>query len=537
MHPQLKVAIPAILLGLQLWSHSAFAEPTLYPTNVSVLSSIINKTNSNILADEVDPKTIWVMPPNTATAKVSGMHTPTANMGYCAEMRDLQTYTRDLSAQINDLMKLKKSKTQELLALEDKASALDQAAQKFAADRNLSALSELDTRIGSAEIRLTELYALQDRCTNNCEQIEVEVSDLIKAKAEMLKQRNVLAKENTADIRAYNKMQKEAVAAKNRYISKRQVFTDLAGEIQTMQNQFKAAYASFGKMEGARAGIKYKSTWDDNVTALREANPGFNIQKIKTQNAQLMTELSGLENVDAGSAILGMPLPGFKDGLAKYPAYPESLTTNVVLSLVGACPMAHPEYFDLGQVPLAEMSYGMIITYDYQTIFKMKASVKYNMYKMYQKIVSSGSRGGLFSSRSWSNVEEKNIFQDSFIVKWDDRENSVPQEEKEEREKEMRHAVLLRLATQAIPDSPSRVELLQAVAPGPHGAIVLADALTKTCGFNVYCQGGAIVMRVLDAIFGSSSTSSSYTKITNSDLEENYEVQQKITKSWITTYL
>lgn len=537
MQLQLKLALPVLFMGLQMWSPSVLAEPTLYPSNVDVLSKIKNTTNSNILADEVDPKTIWVMPPNTATAKVSGMHTPTANMGFCVEMRDQQSYTRELSKDINDLMKLKKSKTKEIMELSSKASDLDQAAQKFAADRNLGALSELDTRIGAVEVRLTELYALQSACSKNCDSLEQEIGDLVKAKSEMLTQRNALAKENTADIREYNKKQKEAQAAKNKYIAARNVFTELAGEIQTMQNQFKEAYASYGKMEGARAGIRYKSSWDDNVTALRSENPGFNIQKMKTQNAQLMTELSGLETGDPGRAIIGMPIAGFKDGAASYPAYPESLTTNVVLSLVGACPMAHPEYFDLGQVPLSEMSYGLIISYDYQTIFKMKALVKYNMYKMYQKIVSSGSSGGFFSSRSWSNVEEKNIFQDSFTVKWDDRENTVSAEEKEDREQEMRHAVLLRLATQALPETPSRVELLQALAPGPHGAVVLADALTKTCGFNVYCQGGAVVMRVLDAIFGSSSSSSSYTKITNSDLEENYEVQQKITKSWVTTYL
>ena len=532
-----KVALSAICLGFQIWAASAWAEPTLYPANLNVLSGIKNTTNSNIVADEEDPRTIWVMPPNTASAKVSGMHTPTSHMGFCAEMRDQQTYSRELSADINDLMKLKKSKTKELTELSRKASELDQAAQKYASDRNLTALSELDTRISDSEARLSELYKASEKCSQNCDRISQEIDDLLAAKNEMLKQRNALAKANTEDIRTYNKKVKEAQAAQKAYLSAKNVYSELAGDLQSMQDQFKQAYASYGRLEGARAAIRYKSSWDENIIRLREANPGVNFAKMKTQNAQLMTELSGLQTGDPSSAILGMPLPGFKDGVAKYAAYPESLTTNVVLSLIGACPMAHPEYFDLGQTPLDEMSYGLIITYDYQTVFKMKAKTKYNMYKMYQKVVSSGSRGGLFSSRSWSNVEERNIFQDSFVVQWDDRENTVSPEEKEQRELEMRHAVLLRLATQALPETPSKVELLQALAPSAHGAIVLADALTQTCGFNAYCQGGAIVMRVLDAIFGSSSSSSSYTKITNSDLEENYEVQQKITKSWVTTYL
>ena len=44
-------------------------------------------------------------------------------------------------------------------------------------------------------------------------------------------------------------------------------------------------------------------------------------------------------------------------------------------------------------------------------------------------------------------------------------------------------------------------------------------------------------MSVLDAIFGNSSSTASYTKITDSNITENYEVVQKMTKSWITSYL
>ena len=71
-----------------LGSTVARAEPTLYPPDLKVLSSITNTTDSNLMADELDSKTVWVLPPNTAKAQVSGLHSLTASMGFCAEMHD-----------------------------------------------------------------------------------------------------------------------------------------------------------------------------------------------------------------------------------------------------------------------------------------------------------------------------------------------------------------------------------------------------------------------------------------------------------------
>src|SRR4051794_25558549 len=76
-----------------LMAESALATPTIYPKTLTFLSAIENPTNSNLVADDADPRVIWVMPPNTATSKVEGLHTLTANVGYCQEMADLQGYS------------------------------------------------------------------------------------------------------------------------------------------------------------------------------------------------------------------------------------------------------------------------------------------------------------------------------------------------------------------------------------------------------------------------------------------------------------
>ena len=101
----------------------------------------------------------------------------------------------------------------------------------------------------------------------------------------------------------------------------------------------------------------------------------------------------------------------------------------------------------------------------------------------------------------------------------------------------MRHAVMWRLANLAIPSAPNRGDIMAAVQPPTRGAVVISDSLMQTCSGSVYCVAGAAVLKVLDAIFGSSSANASYTNITDVEVIENYENTQKIIKPWLTTYL
>jgi hypothetical protein len=516
----------------------AHAEPTLYPPDLKVLSGITNTTDSNLMADELDSKTVWVLPPNTAKAQVSGLHSLTASMGFCAEMRDSIQYSRELSADMNEIAQVRKAKREDFVKLDKRATDLEIEAAHYATDRNLQALADLDTRLQQMEIRLTDLYKIAETCDKTCDEINGEISNLNKAKNAALLDRNAISRQNTDDIREYTRRLAVAKAARKAGENARAVYTDLNKEFSDLQNRMRENFAGLGKMEGGRAAITYVSSWDDNITQLRNKNPGFNFAKVATKNAKLMTELAGVKDIDPQGAVMGIALGGvMQDGVASFSQYPQSLSTNLKLSLIGACPMVHPEYFDLKSDDVASMRYGVIITYDYDSIFRVKATAKYNMYKLYQKIVSSGSSGGLFSSSSWSDVEEKNFFRDSFTVIWDDKENAVPPEAKASREAEMRHAVMWRLANLALPSAPNRGDIMAAAQPPTRGAVVISDSLMQTCPGNVYCVAGAAVFKVLDAIFGSSSANASYTSITDVEVIENYENTQKITKPWLTTYL
>jgi hypothetical protein len=103
-------------------------------------------------------------------------------------------------------------------------------------------------------------------------------------------------------------------------------------------------------------------------------------------------------------------------------------------------------------------------------------------------------------------------------------------------ERAARDDIYSRLYALAIPTSPDKSLLLAAGAPPQHGAVVVADDLMKACPGNVYCVAGSFILQGLDAIFGSSSTSSSYTQIQDIDLQETWSLNKVVMKPGITTF-
>lgn len=515
----------------------AVAEPTLYPQTIGVLSRITNNTDSNILADDTDPSTIWVLPPNVATATVSNLRSLNGNMALCGEMVDLKAYSREAMADINGVEKDLVKRKIALAAKIDHADKLLEDAEKFAADSHLQALDDLDNRLADLKTQIDDTYKQKDACSSNCDQVLRDLSDLLAARKDLMKQRSDLIKQNTADQREYLRRRKTAEAAKAAYSSDIQAYMELNNAFFSMHQKYIDTFHSFGEMPAGEATIDYASTFDTNIEKLRADNPGVNFSKISTKNAVLMAVAKSAGGLGVESAVQNIQIGDKQEkGAAHLDAYPPSFSATVGLSLLSACPIQNPAAFDLTPDSATIAKYGLIITYDYDTVFRMKAEATYNMYKMYQKIVTGGSSGGFFSSHSWSNVEETNFFRDSFVVKWSDQENTLTAEQKDAAEQEMRHNVMMRLANLALPDTQARADIVAAMPAPERGAAVVSDSLMNTCPGNIYCVGAAAVFKVLDAIWGHSSSSASYTNIKDFQITDNYERDQKITKSWVTSY-
>jgi hypothetical protein len=364
---------------------------------------------------------------------------------------------------------------------------------------------------------------------------------LEKQKAALNKDRRDLTLKNVADSQVYDRKKAAIQAIQDNLNDAEESFIKIDGRMLAIKNQFLDMYSRFGKMEGARAAFNFDSHWDENIEKLKSDNPGFSFSRIHTENARLYMGLKSGAALPENVTVLGYELPGTMNGNAMElnSSFPPKISTNVILSLVGACALLHPADFDIDPEEISSgMSYGLTVTYDFPTAMMLSVKAKYNMHKMYQKYVSSGSSGGLFSSHSWTSVEEHNFFSDSFVIDWteQDPQNSISDEDRLKVESDMRRGVLERYANMALPSIPNRDAILQATTPPAHGAVVIANSLTSACPGNPFCVAGSAIFSVLDAIFGSSSQSANSVFTQDVDQVEKWEKSKIVLKPWITTY-
>jgi hypothetical protein len=532
-----------ILSALVAAGAQAFATPTLYPTDPSSLYMISNPTSSGLLADDHDPRKVYVLPPNVAEASTGVAHSPTTHLGFCREMGNLQTITRDLSEQMKEASDQKVAAKKDV----DKIFADLQTARKDAADfmaeKNLQAIKSLDDQIQALDDRLNDLYPRSNECSGDaCDLINEDIRNTEKDRTDLRRDRRTLASQNANDVRLYDRKKAKVAALDLNYKEANSVFNQTIKDLNQIHADFMNMYLTYGKLDGMTVSFKYVSNWDANVASLRQANPAFQFEKIVTQNAKVFSSLLSVKDIPGNTAIIAYLTPGApqKDYLTYGSGFPSAIQTEVLLSLVGACPIQHPEYFDIEQGAGADkMTYGLTIAYEFPATMQLKAEAKYNMYKMYQKIVSSGSSGGFFSSRSWSNVEERSYFRDSFNVAWteQDPDNSVSEERRLEIEHEMRAHIMDRIANIALPMTPNRDGIIAANPPPEHGAAVVAGSLMKACPGNVYCVAGSLILTSLDAIFGSSSATASYMLTQDFEAKESWELNKVIMKPWVTSYV
>jgi hypothetical protein len=534
-----KLTLLLTLSGLGAFSN-AHALPTVYPEKTTLIHTMKNLTNSNIVADNVNPNLFYVMPPNSATSTVGGLHTVSANVAFCREMANTTIYTRDISAEMNrvQIQSLAKQKEVEKLQLQRSQAQVELGG--IINSPGMEALNSVSDSLDSINLLIKVQINELNTCTKNCDELRKEIAAKKIERTNLLEERKALVAQYSKDARLYE--QKKSIIqgysdAIDSLFTVSQAYSD---RLDALHNRFENLFAKYGAMEGARASITIGNQWEENVQTLIQNNPGFQFQKITTQKVALTSNIANLKNIPINSPILGYDLAGgfnAEDGAYHMNSYPENISGNIRLSLNGTCPMLHPDWFDpaLPSV-MTQMKYGITASYEYPSAFTYSVKMKYNMYKMYQKIISSGSSGGIFSSNSWSSVEEKNFFKDSFKVDWTstDLVSNLSQEFKDKMENDMRNRILARLATASLPEMASRPDLLAPPSIPTTGAVVLANSLMQTCPQNIYCAGGAMALNVLQAIFGNSNTSSNYTNIKDLEANEEWSSTQVQYLPWVT---
>lgn len=530
------------LIGLTM-SGAAISLPTIYPTEITNLKNVINNTTSNIVADTVDPNVFYVMPPNTGTSEVTGLHTITANVGFCKEMAQLQGYSRSSSERISRLEEQEFQAMGELNAIQKRlVSARDEAAQ-YITQNNLTELDYIDNRITQLEGNIAELNDKLTTCEgNSCQEFLDQLGREKEEKSKLIGRRQVLARQHTRSMGMYVRKQQAVKNIQLEYQEASEAWTTLANKIRSIQEEYIKLYKKFSELEGAQASISFDSSWDENVKVLAEQNQNrFAFKKIETRDSVIMTSVADVKNLPSTGSIMSFNIGGkFSEGALRLPAYPQDVVGNIRLSLLGVCPMLHPLDYNIPvENGTTKMKFGLTASYEYPSAFVAKAKATYNMHKLYQKIMSSGKKGGFFSSKSFTSVTEKTFFKDEFKVEWSEQDESVAfsEEEKAELEQGWRHQIFTRLAAIGLPAQSNPGAMVAPEVPKT-GATVLGQSLTnnKVCNSNKYCAAATVGINVMDAIFGSSKSTASYTNVQDVDMTESMSRESMTYRPYITSY-
>lgn len=515
----------------------AVAAPTLYPEHFN--SGIRNPTNSDILADDQNSRRFYVLPPSDAVAQVTGLHTVTANVGFCSEIAKLQRYNSDTLDRLN-AMKTKDLNTKTQLEQQNKKFA--QASEELAGyivAANLHELASLDAKVFQLEKRLDDLYSQYRKCTRECAVLQKDIESSQLLRTELLTKRFELS---AADLMASTEYERKKVfvaAIKENVSELERSWKQIQGDLKDLYSEFNRMFDAHSMREGGRASITFNSGWTENVRRLSAQNPGYSFEKIATKNAVIRAGAYSKSNLIVAGSVLAFDVGGSSaDGLLSLESYPENFSGNVVLNLLAVCPLLHPEWFDI-KVPnkLENMTYGITVGYEYPAAMKYEVTARYNMRRMYELIKSQGTSGGFFSSNSWSDHAEQEYFKDSFSVDWkiqDDKLLLSP-EQKLAINSDLRRQVMSRMASQLVMNNP-QVQAALAFELPKTGSVVLANSLDKNCPLNVYCKGASIVLNVLQAVFGTAGTQQSLSQIADVDLTDRYSHSQIVMQPRLTTF-
>lgn len=295
----------------------------------------------------------------------------------------------------------------------------------------------------------------------------------------------------------------------------------LMDKLLEVAKKTKEIVAEFKDQPAASAKIGFRLPWNELVNSYKRLN-GNKIQFVRMPlTASYLTFNREISKVGSIPAVHDYDIPGIaaaNSGLGDAStANPDSSSILVgdaysgqlILSLTGACP-----FYNANTGQLAGSLSGDSLTaylnanlnYSFGLQVHRKYTVSYNLGLLVSKIKTRSSSGGFFSTSSHVSEINNSSATDWFTLKNESNDSRFSYEL-------LVSEVKADLMNRAIRDITmmegfSAEEAPQVAARTKNGAQASAEALQK-CP-NQYCQAAAIGLQALDAIFGSSSSVSTY---------------------------
>lgn len=535
-----KMRFSLVLVNLYLiFSASQLkAVPSAYANKFGILD-IENKTSSTLVRDSDDPNLIWVLPPSNGKKAYLSNLQKSKNLDFCDSLSNLTTASVELSKGMASVTKGFKQLDSKLTTAAEDVARQRNILAELTLNSDLSKLVIVEDQIIDLKKRREELLEKLDSCEqDNCYLFKSEYRDV---KAKLQEKEDYLYELTKADIdlsRKYNNAKARLEALEKNYQELVGEKSYVLAQIAEIESLIMDLYASKAKLEGGYASIDFDSKWDSNVQALAQSYPSYEFRPIQTRNTRFYagivapTDLhSYYESLPAllDYSLMGVPhlAAGEIPNSDSSHSLPSKITGTMRLSMIGACPLVTDNYFD--DVPsskgkIAAAPFSISANFEVPLLYSYHLKVKYNLYKVYEIIKRSGTKNGFFSSRSYRETIENTDMDEALEITWDDEAQAYTSKEKLKIQNEIKKTMIDRvLATMAEPVKSKLVEESLAIPSVPNaGAIVIADGLSKVCGFHIYCHAGSWILRGVYGVFGQSKVEDTFRQSHDIELTETW---------------
>lgn len=543
--------IPIILLFgfVAQWAQAA---PSAFGSQKCGKQVIKNNTNSDVLNDTEICGEFYVLPPLSGTTEIKSF-VPNANLGMCGSMKNIFSEidrVAAISSRVTD-------RIDELIEETDQILEEKEAAEKEFIETSDSEvfkkIAELSRQITSLNSAITLITDDLGGCTSNCRELRSEYKQLSRQRQEKQKLLARLEAKNYHLILRRDELKAEINALEKRSDDLFKKIDDLGKVISSINDRLKDNYKYYAQLEGGTALLSYNSGWEQNLSTLRQQNPGKVFHPSKTKNARLFVGITGGSDRETYLNSLPMVLdytiagraytPYGQGNESVMPSLSSKIAGSIRFSMAGGCPYYYKNYIsapnlevntDLSTLP----KYGISASYEYPSSFALEVEASYNLYKMYERIEKSSSKGGFFSRKTYHSLVENRVDKDTFKIDWkvEDPGLDLTFEKRRDIERALKEDLVQRvLRMSAQPAKPDTINVRQhAIMPATNGVQTFAIGLRKMCwGSSFWCKGGYYVLRGIGSTFGRTSASSYYRNTHNSTATEIWSSQINTWKSGI----
>ena len=166
--------------------------------------------------------------------------------------------------------------------------------------------------------------------------------------------------------------------------------------MQSQEDSLNDAYKQYGQLEGGIANISYQTGWQQNLEKLKSDNTSDTFVYAPTSNAIYYVSYPGGGSTESDYlASIPALLSYSVNGVGYVPwgsgnttqnmsAMTDTLAATLRLSLAGACPVLHPDKFDVPKSDAGIPLFNISASYNYAAAYRRNITATYNLYKFYE---------------------------------------------------------------------------------------------------------------------------------------------------------